>query len=50
MIAVGLSNYLSTPTKPTALAELAFYPVTPERWQDLQTLFGEHGAYGNCWW
>src|SRR5258707_7206175 len=36
-------------TKPALLAELAFYPVTAESWQDLQTLFGEHGAYGNCW-
>ncbi|KRT76662.1 MAG: N-acetyltransferase GCN5 [Armatimonadetes bacterium CSP1-3] len=25
------------------------YPVTPERWRDLETLFGERGAYGGCW-
>ena len=37
------------PSKPALLPDLAFYPVTAERWQDLQTLFGEHGAYGNCW-
>jgi len=36
-------------SKPALLAELAFYPVTAERWHDLQTLFGENGAYGNCW-
>src|SRR6266704_6254533 len=37
------------PSKAASLPELASYPVTPERWHDLQTLFGEHGAYGNCW-
>lgn len=36
-------------SKPVSLPDLAFYPVTAERWQDLQILFGEHGAYGNCW-
>jgi GNAT superfamily N-acetyltransferase len=24
-------------------------PLTANRWQDLVTLFGEHGAYGGCW-
>ena len=28
---------------------LDFHPVTPERWQDLERLFGEHGADGGCW-
>ncbi|MFQ5613512.1 MAG: GNAT family N-acetyltransferase [Anaerolineae bacterium] len=28
---------------------LEYQPVTPERWPDLETLFGENGAYGNCW-
>jgi GNAT superfamily N-acetyltransferase len=37
------------PSKPALLPDLAFYPVTAERWHDLQTLFGENGAYGNCW-
>jgi len=37
------------PSETSLLADLEFYPVTPERWQDLQTLFGERGAYGNCW-
>ena len=23
--------------------------VTPERWDDLETLFGPNGAYANCW-
>jgi GNAT superfamily N-acetyltransferase len=29
--------------------ELEFRPVTPERWPDLESLFGEHGAYDGCW-
>jgi GNAT superfamily N-acetyltransferase len=29
--------------------ELRFHPLTPERWEDLVELFGEHGAYGGCW-
>jgi GNAT superfamily N-acetyltransferase len=28
--------------------EIEFHPVTPDRWDDLETLFGERGAYG-CW-
>jgi GNAT superfamily N-acetyltransferase len=24
-------------------------PLTPERWADLEALFGKHGAYGGCW-
>jgi GNAT superfamily N-acetyltransferase len=30
-------------------SELDFFPLTPERWEDLELLFGEHGAYGGCW-
>lgn len=30
-------------------AGLGFHPVTPERWEDLLTLFGDNGAYSNCW-
>ncbi len=30
-------------------ASVSFFPLTPERWSDLETLFGEHGAYGGCW-
>jgi GNAT superfamily N-acetyltransferase len=26
-----------------------FYPLTPERWSDLQKLFGKNGACGGCW-
>ncbi len=25
------------------------YPLTPDRWDDLLALFGEHGAYSGCW-
>jgi len=26
-----------------------FHPLTPERWNDFETLFGPKGAYGGCW-
>ena len=29
--------------------ELDFHPVTPERWVDLEKLFGPQGAIGGCW-
>lgn len=28
---------------------LKFYAVTPNRWPDLEMLFGERGACGGCW-
>lgn len=28
---------------------LKFHPLTPERWKDLEALFGERGACGGCW-
>jgi GNAT superfamily N-acetyltransferase len=37
------------PSETSLPVDLEFYTVTPELWQDLQTLFGERGAYGNCW-
>lgn len=27
----------------------ACYPLTPDRWPDFETLFGQCGAYGGCW-
>jgi GNAT superfamily N-acetyltransferase len=30
-------------------AEYAIHPVTPERWPDLEALFGPHGACAGCW-
>lgn len=29
--------------------DYTFQPVTPERWDDFETLFGERGAVGGCW-
>jgi GNAT superfamily N-acetyltransferase len=29
--------------------QLAVHPVTPDRWDDLATLFGERGASSGCW-
>lgn len=28
---------------------LEIHPVTPDRWDDLEHLFGPSGAYSNCW-
>lgn len=28
---------------------LEFCPLSPERWQDLESLFGKSGACGGCW-
>jgi GNAT superfamily N-acetyltransferase len=30
-------------------AAIEFHPLTPERWPDLERLFGERGACGGCW-
>ena len=30
-------------------AALECYPVTPDRWHDLEKLFGERGACAGCW-
>ncbi len=30
-------------------ARLTFAPLTPERWPDLEQLFGPNGACGGCW-
>ena len=29
--------------------DLVFHPVTPDRWPDLEKLFGPRGAYSGCW-
>lgn len=29
--------------------DLTIFPLTTERWNDLEALFGPHGAFGNCW-
>jgi GNAT superfamily N-acetyltransferase len=28
---------------------MEFHPLTPDRWADFETLFGERGACGGCW-
>lgn len=33
----------------SAAANVQVHPVTPERWKDLVTLFGEKGACAGCW-
>jgi GNAT superfamily N-acetyltransferase len=30
-------------------SEVRFHPVTPERWDDLERLFGPRGACSGCW-
>lgn len=29
--------------------KLAFHPLTPDRWDDVEALFGERGACAGCW-
>jgi GNAT superfamily N-acetyltransferase len=29
--------------------DLTFHPLTPDRWDDFERLFGPSGAYGGCW-
>jgi GNAT superfamily N-acetyltransferase len=36
-------------TKALPKARLKFEALTPSRWRDLETLFGERGACGGCW-
>ena len=33
----------------TSISDLEFHPLTPDRWKDLENLFGERGACGGCW-
>jgi GNAT superfamily N-acetyltransferase len=39
----------SAPTKPTSSAKITFQPATPDKWNDIEALFGERGACGGCW-
>lgn len=32
-----------------AAKEITYHPLTPDRWPDLETLFGPRGACGGCW-
>ena len=33
----------------TERLNLKFHPATPDRWADIEELFGERGACGGCW-
>jgi GNAT superfamily N-acetyltransferase len=37
------------PSAPVLLANVEYHPVSAERWQDLEALFGPRGACGGCW-
>lgn len=37
------------PSRFDAPTSLSVFPLTPERWPDLETLFGPRGACGGCW-
>ena len=37
------------PSKSVPLTHLEIHPVVPDRWHDLEKLFGERGACGGCW-
>ena len=34
---------------PKKTTSLVCHPLTPDRWADFETLFGERGACGGCW-
>lgn len=36
-------------SRPIDGSKLEVQPLTRERWDDLERLFGKHGAYGGCW-
>jgi len=36
-------------TKNGESLELEYHPLTPERWEDFEKLFGKRGACGGCW-
>ena len=33
----------------TTTTTFGIHPLTPDRWDDLEALFGPRGAYGGCW-
>lgn len=48
MSAAGCPNCERLEAKAAAL-DVSFQPLTPDRWPDLEALFGERGACGGCW-
>src|SRR3546814_16271389 len=41
-------GFLVPPVTPL-MERLHFHPLTPDRWCDLEALFGKRGACGGCW-
>jgi len=37
------------PKKERNVSGLEFHPLTPEKWADVEQLFGQRGACGGCW-
>src|SRR5262245_64436702 len=37
------------PAKRQQHSQFQFNPLTPERWSDVESLFGPRGACGGCW-
>jgi GNAT superfamily N-acetyltransferase len=37
------------PKRTVAETRFTFHPATPDRWANLETLFGKNGACGGCW-
>jgi len=35
--------------KPVTVENWEFYPLTPQRWEDFEVLFGPNGACAGCW-
>jgi GNAT superfamily N-acetyltransferase len=45
-----MSGRAKTPEPPgRAISGVEIHPLTPNRWPDLEKLFGPGGAYGGCW-
>ena len=40
---------MTTPDLEQGEATFQAHPLTPDRWADLELLFGPHGAYSGCW-
>ncbi|MFQ5805106.1 MAG: GNAT family N-acetyltransferase [Phycisphaerae bacterium] len=40
---------MATAARRRVSQKLEFWPLTAQRWSDLETLFGERGACGGCW-
>ena len=37
------------PRRAPVQQDVAIHPLTPQRWADLERLFGANGACGGCW-